>query len=75
MWHRRHLGKTMTGGDATTVGVVSAMRVRDDSGAYYRATTRGLAGISYDHPAASASLATGDQTNRLPIALSDYRDD
>lgn len=26
-------------------------------------------GISYDHPAASASLGTRDQTNRLPIAL------
>lgn len=26
-------------------------------------------GISYDHPAVSASLGTGDQTNRLPIAL------
>lgn len=30
---------------------------------------RGPRGISYDHPAASASLGTGDQTNRLPIAL------
>jgi len=26
-------------------------------------------GISYDQSAASASLGTGDQTNRLPIAL------
>lgn len=41
-----------------------AMRVRDGA-----LTRRGPRGISYDHPAASASLGSGDQTNRLPIAL------
>lgn len=48
-------------------GTVCAVRVRDDrDGALPR---RGPRGISYDHPAASASLGPGDQTNRLPIAL------
>lgn len=53
-----------------TGSVLRLVRERDDrDGALPRRGDEGPRGISYDHSAASASLGTGDQTNRLPIAL------
>lgn len=59
-----YFGKTWTRSD---VGVARCVCVITVTAPLPR--RRGPRGISYDHPAASASLGTGDQTNRLPIAL------
>lgn len=48
-----------TRGCCVCVMTVTAPHYHDDEGPQ---------GISYDHSATSASLGTGDQTNRLPIA-------